>query len=304
MIQTIDDRQRPTKRRLFVVGLPRSGTTLIQSVLNAHPDIVSFPESRFYDALTHSNSFQKYGRLPVSQWSVRKVAQFARARARTALGKPGPHAMKVAERFFVAAGLEYAVPKLREASHSVSALNAVFLDVLDQKSPSGWVEKTPVHLFRIPLISKLVPDARFVHIFRRPEDTIASIWDAGQKYEDWPWVLQGDAPLAQLIEFCNRGQSISLRHIGERQHLVVPYDFFVSDQQFWLKKIAAFCDIPFSEDMTVPNINNMNTTTEPWKENNMGKIEKSKSKFEFIFNDEQKNLVLSNLKYRDFVPYF
>ncbi|MFQ6678152.1 MAG: sulfotransferase [Fidelibacterota bacterium] len=35
--------------RIFVVGCPRSGTTLLQGLLNTHPEITSFTESHFYD---------------------------------------------------------------------------------------------------------------------------------------------------------------------------------------------------------------------------------------------------------------
>ena len=34
-------------KRVFVVGCPRSGTTLLQSILLTNPSIISFPESHF-----------------------------------------------------------------------------------------------------------------------------------------------------------------------------------------------------------------------------------------------------------------
>ena len=40
--------QTAPKQRIFLVGCPRSGTTLLQSLLAAHPDITSFPESHFF----------------------------------------------------------------------------------------------------------------------------------------------------------------------------------------------------------------------------------------------------------------
>ena len=36
------------KDRIFIVGCPRSGTTLLQSLLAAHPQIHSFPETHFF----------------------------------------------------------------------------------------------------------------------------------------------------------------------------------------------------------------------------------------------------------------
>ncbi len=34
--------------RVFIVGAPRSGTTLLQSMLAAHPRTVSFPETQYF----------------------------------------------------------------------------------------------------------------------------------------------------------------------------------------------------------------------------------------------------------------
>ena len=43
--------QTRQKKRLFLVGCPRSGTTLLQSLLAAHSEILSFPESHFCRAI-------------------------------------------------------------------------------------------------------------------------------------------------------------------------------------------------------------------------------------------------------------
>src|SRR5271167_4804558 len=41
--------------RLFVVGCPRSGTTLLQSLLAAHPSVHSFPETAVFGRLLKTN---------------------------------------------------------------------------------------------------------------------------------------------------------------------------------------------------------------------------------------------------------
>ena len=39
------------EKRVFLVGCPRSGTTLLQSMLHAHPSIYSLPETKFFHVL-------------------------------------------------------------------------------------------------------------------------------------------------------------------------------------------------------------------------------------------------------------
>lgn len=279
------------KRRIFVLGLPRSGTTLIQSVLNAHPDITGFPESRFYDALTHSSGFAKSGRYALRDKPIRSLLRMARGRLRTARGHPGPTAVAVAERFFRAANLEAAVPRLHAAGASISELNKIFIETLDAAGTIGWSEKTPAHLFRVPLIEKLVPDARFVHILRRPEDTLASIWEAGLKYKEWAWVTKGEDGLERLIEMCNRGQKVSRRYRDNQRHLIVRYDDFVDNPRRGAEAITKFCGLPFFDDMLLPSTGAVTTPSESWKQNNAGPIQRSTSKFHKVFSDEKKALV-------------
>ena len=44
--------------RIFVVGCPRSGTTLLQSLIAVHPDVASFPESKFFVRLVYPQSYR------------------------------------------------------------------------------------------------------------------------------------------------------------------------------------------------------------------------------------------------------
>lgn len=284
-----------SKRRIFVVGLPRSGTTLIQSVLNAHPKVNGFPESRFYDALTHENLFEKFGSFACRRQTLRQVLRKGLARLRTAQGKSGPMALVVAERFFRAAKLEHAIPRLREANGSIKALNTVFLETLDAEAPLGWVEKTPLHLFRIPLIETLVPDAVFIHTVRRSEDTLASIWEAGQKYSQWAWAVNGDNALPRLVEMCRRGRNVSLKYQGKPNHLILDYEIFVSDPEATIKHIARFCRLPYLPEMLSPNTTGVITSNETWKSNNGQPIKKSASKFDRVFDQEQRNYIKRRL---------
>ena len=47
-------------KRLMIVGCPRSGTTLLQSILSAHNDVFSLPETHFYPQLCSSSPFSRY----------------------------------------------------------------------------------------------------------------------------------------------------------------------------------------------------------------------------------------------------
>ncbi|NJL67494.1 MAG: sulfotransferase [Microcoleus sp. SM1_3_4] len=46
-------------KRIFLVGCPRSGTTILQSLLASHPEIISFPESKFFHYLLYDKFADK-----------------------------------------------------------------------------------------------------------------------------------------------------------------------------------------------------------------------------------------------------
>src|SRR3954464_15146498 len=72
-----------TDRPIIVVGCPRSGTTMLQLMLHAHPRIAIPPETRFlmaaYDARGEFGDLSEEGnRLALGRWIVeRKKTRFA-----------------------------------------------------------------------------------------------------------------------------------------------------------------------------------------------------------------------------------
>ncbi|RPF19857.1 sulfotransferase family protein [Myceligenerans xiligouense] len=140
-------------KRTFVVGYPRSGTTLVQSILGGHPDIATFPETHFFEGVVL--------RWRPGRWTglVRPDAFRIRTRLRDArIGwLPGPG--------------DLARPGLGSWSRRfVGALDTAARDV----GADAWVEKTPGHYGFVPEISQHVEGARFVHVVRSGLDAIAS----------------------------------------------------------------------------------------------------------------------------------
>ena len=59
------------KGRFFLVGCPRSGTTLLQSLIVAHSQIASFPESKFFQKIIVSQSI--YEKFNLAPFTARRV---------------------------------------------------------------------------------------------------------------------------------------------------------------------------------------------------------------------------------------
>jgi len=135
------------------------------------------------------------------------------------------------------------------------------------------LEKTPKNALRIPFFNALFPDARFVFLWRQPEENISSIidaWRAGgwityPKLQGWdgpPWSLLlppgwqslKGRPLAEIAAYqwseTNRIIMDDLEALpAERRH-VVRYDDFVANPGAAIQGIASFAAIDFDPALT------------------------------------------------------
>lgn len=128
-----DQRRDP----VFVVGFPRSGTTLLEQLLDAHPDLASFDEQPFVQRLAK----QLYARGKTIQAALRTLDTDARQRLR--------------DGYFNAVDAVLPTP----AAGSVRP-----------------VDKNPLNLLRLPLLPHLFPDGRVILTVRHPCDVVLSCY--------------------------------------------------------------------------------------------------------------------------------
>lgn len=195
------------KRRLFLVGVPRSGTTLLQSLLAAHSEVTSFTESHLLS--------RHFSLVPIVGRPVLR-------------SDPSPRARE----FLVENGLtperaeSWSAPLARigaRALQTESALREIvgLFDRLAEERGSGvWLEKTPRHLRFLPQLEAALDEAQratvhTLHMVRRPLETVASLHRASQ---DWPRAYG----LEECAERWNRDVAFTLEQLARpRQHLVL-----------------------------------------------------------------------------------
>jgi hypothetical protein len=126
----------------FVVGVGRSGTTLLRLMLDAHPQLAIGPETQFVadllhvddpvDAITGARTWADFGLDP---------AEFARR----------------------AQGQDLA-----------GVLRAFYTLYAESRGKPRWGEKTPAYVRNMDAIGAVLPEARFIHLIRDGRDVALS----------------------------------------------------------------------------------------------------------------------------------
>jgi Sulfotransferase family len=210
---------------IFVVGYPRSGTTLLQALLATQGDLATFPETHFFS--TAYTAKTSPGEETLSAQEVEKV-----------LGE-------ISQR----SGLAFS-PSEIEAIHALGSgghmpIKGVFEFLVAKLIPSEagpgcrWLEKTPDHAFFMARIGKLYPEAKFIGIIRHPLFAIHSRTkhfppDAPDKlrFLAHQWVRHVDA----LDDF---------KKSFPTKIFVLKYEDLVKDPAGVIEKITRFLGIDF-----------------------------------------------------------
>jgi Sulfotransferase family len=163
-------------RPIFILGCPRSGTTLVQAMLHSHPRIAIPPENRFViPAYEERLRFGDLAKRP----NRRELGRFIVARGRK----------------FRDFGLERRETVRRVATGPAtlgSALGIVLRSYAERFESPRWGDKRPLYSSYIPTLLRLFPDAQVVHVVRDPRDCVASLkrmpwWTAGTYHAVAAW---------------------------------------------------------------------------------------------------------------------
>ena len=173
----IDIKQkRINQSPVFIVGFPRSGTTLLQSLV-ATQNILTFPETHYFNLVL--NSIDTSGELVVEDYQ--KVVS------------------SVEERYPLSnEAKDYIWISLKRSNLKIKKLFEILvIDGLLKQGVSKndlslvrWLEKTPSHAFKMQQISQYYPQAKFIYILRSPLEAFSS----------WRRVSRGWGQEAQPVE--------------------------------------------------------------------------------------------------------
>lgn len=208
--------QQAVQPPIFIVGAPRSGTTLLQTLVDGYSDIAMPPESHVFARF--ATLFERYGDLSRD----RNLTLFVRDLLTDVRIK----------RWGLAVSVDAFCLTLADRSVR-GVLEHLFALYARQQGKPRWGEKTPTHALYLAEISRIFPDAKFIHLVRDGRDVAESlrrvpfgkksIWSSARR---WRRSVRACRAFAQAM--------------GPGAMLEVRYEDLVEDPQAQVNRILVF----------------------------------------------------------------
>lgn len=203
-------RQQP----FFIVGCPRSGTTLLQTILDSHPDVAVPPESHFF---RHYRGAVEAETPEISPWE-------------------DPHLIDDLLENFRIKSWNIELNRrdlLTNNKNTASVFENIFCQYARSHKKSVWGDKTPQHAFDLDIILSVFPKARIIYMVRDGRDVAESYLRA----------FIGPAHIATCAErwkaYVDTVQKIRTR-IGSEQFLRIRYEDLVLEPEATQRKLWHF----------------------------------------------------------------
>jgi len=205
----------------FVVGVTRSGTTLLRMMLDSHPRLAIPPESHFVPDLIEY--FQENNE-PTVDGALEQIEGNRR------WGDFHLDAGELRERLAATEPLNVS-----------DALRAFFQLYADKQDKPRWGDKTPIYINRMLLIQRALPEARFIHLIRDGRD--AALSRAKR-------VLTDPTPMPKVAQRW-KNRILRAREQADRlpHYLEVHYEDLIRDTESSLRKICEFIELEFDPAM-------------------------------------------------------
>lgn len=216
----------------FLLGLPRSGTTLLEQMLDAHSEIAVCPEMSSGKALWRLNAASKLK----DQWKSLLLVNALYQRAALFKDPILPCLAKQALRVFPypLSTREWFSPLIKEYT--------------EEKKAILYGEKTPENTFFIPTLVEAFPGSKYITILRNPFDLVLSLCEA---FAFQRKTRITDTMLLHFAENTKRGfhELYIKQRLKNLNQLWITYEDLVREPDQTLSEICSFLGLDFEPGM-------------------------------------------------------
>jgi hypothetical protein len=201
---------------IFIISMPRSGSTLVQRVLGGHPDLVISSEPWVMLNPVYGIRTKGIETEYDIEWANLGISEFLEHYT------DGPEIYDDAIRAFA---------------------KALYTNAIERAGGKRFIDKTPRYVLIVEDLIRLFPAAKFIFLLRNPLSVLASIVNTQIKNDLWG--------LDDFREELLRGPDAILRGmelLGDKA-IVTRYEQFVSAPETTLKEICRRLDLDYRPGM-------------------------------------------------------
>jgi hypothetical protein len=182
------------QKPIFIIGVPRTGTTLLYNILCMHPDLAWFTIENFtnWASQDEKDNMKKYFmdlknnhmKIPITEEALFVFgSEWKPGIAQTRVTKELKTTPIEGEYFW----RKYFGDKYtRDISDEKKKFLILELEkVMDQQQKSRFLNKAPQNTMRLFAIQKIFPNAKFVNVARDPRPVISSMWNRNKIEGIW-----------------------------------------------------------------------------------------------------------------------
>jgi len=214
-----------SERPVFIVGMPRSGTSLVEQILASHPDVFAAGELEIIPRIITTMS-----RLPEVDGSYPECAKVLTPESLNAL------ANEYLEETSELARKNFALDDPDRST--TSSADSAFKRITD---------KLPHNFLNLGLIVRLFPNARIIHCKRDPADTCFSCY-ATSLSPLHSYANRLDYLAAAYREYERLMQHWEAGVIRPDRYLTIEYEKLVADPSTGARSLVKFLDLEWTDD--------------------------------------------------------
>jgi len=199
---------------IFVIGAARSGTTWVYDIIKTHPLVAGIYESWLFTPQNGIGSI-----FSEANWPAKR------------------------------SGLGNFISRERALNYSREFVVQIMSNAI-QPEHHYLVEKSPNHIYAIPLIHEVFPDARFVCVLRDGRDVVVSVRAAAKT-----WMKAWRDSFGHSVQTSALAWKTAIRkarHAAESlgdHYMEIRYEEIHRDPIASYQKIFDFCIIPYDDDI-------------------------------------------------------
>jgi hypothetical protein len=200
----------------FIVGCGRSGTTLLKSILNAHPNVFVAPETFYF------RSIKKRIKESTEPWNSVNFWWLRDAGITPALLRP-----------FVQSRMEH-------GQNLDAVVFGAIMDLHASRNKNCLIgEKTPSHVKYVDQIRSIYPDAKFIQIYRDPRAV----------YSSFKKVDVGPRFISEIMKEWLAAAKVMRRRSDDKNYLTLKYEGLIERPEVNLKNICEFLELKWHDSI-------------------------------------------------------